>query len=331
MHAHPHGASGSPHRSPASAVAHSHASAALPSDRATRRALVLALLLAAGFGVVEAVGGWIAGSLALLSDAGHMFTDAAALGLALFAHWVARRPPSRRASYGYARAEVLAAFVNALALIGLVVFIVIEAVRRLLAPQPVAGTTVVVIAVAGLLVNLLSAWVLARAHGSFNVRGALLHVLSDLLGSVAAVVAGAVIVTTGWTPIDPILSLAVSMLIVRSTWRLLAESTGVLMEGVPAHLDYEEIGQALTRVEGIAAVHDLHVWHMSSERAALSAHVLVREPAKWPQTLASAQRVLAERFRIDHVTLQPSWHQPPPGKRVIAVTAVAPGEQTSLP
>jgi len=301
-----------------------------PSDRATRRALMLALLLTAGFGVVEAVGGWIAGSLALISDAGHMFTDAAALGLALFAHWIARRPPSHRASYGYARAEVLAAFVNALALMGLVVFIVIEAARRLVAPQPVAGGTVVVIGIAGLVVNLVSAWVLSRAHGSFNVRGALLHVLSDLLGSVAAVVAGAVIVTTGWTPIDPILSLAVAVLIVRSTWRLLAESTGVLMEGVPAHLDYEEIGQALTRVEGIAAVHDLHVWHMSSERAALSAHVLVREPAKWPQTLASAQRVLAERFRIDHVTLQPSWHQAPPGKRVIAVTPVAPGEQTHL-
>ncbi len=310
------------------AHAHAHTHASSPTtDGTARRALLIALVLTASFGVVEAIGGWIAGSLALLSDAGHMFTDAAALGLALFAQWVARRPPSHRASYGYARAEVLAAFVNALALLGLVAFIVIEAVRRLLAPQPVAGATVVVIGIAGLLVNLVSAWVLARAGGSLNVRGALLHVMSDALGSLAAVVAGVVIVVTGWTPIDPMLSLLVSVLIVRSTWRLLAQSTGVLMEGVPAHLDYDEIGRALTRVDGIAAVHDLHVWQVTSERAALSAHVLIREPAKWPQTLAAAQRILAERFRIDHVTLQPDWHQPPAGKRVIALTPITSGEQ----
>jgi cobalt-zinc-cadmium efflux system protein len=330
MHAHRHLEPDAHRESAAAVAAHARVHAQGSSDRAARHALGLALALTGGFGVVEAAGGWLAGSLALLSDAGHMFTDAAALGLALFAHWIARRPPSRRASYGYARAEVLAAFVNALALIGLVVFIVVEAVRRLLAPQPVAGAMVLGIAVAGLLVNLACAGILMRSGGSFNVRGALLHVLSDLLGSLAAVVAGAVIVLTGWTPIDPILSLVVSLLIVRSTWRLLAQSTGVLMEGVPAHLDYEEIGRALTRVAGIAAVHDLHVWHMTSERAALSAHVLVREPAQWPQTLAAAQRVLAERFHIDHVTLQPVWHQAPPGKRVIAVTPVDPDGESRL-
>ncbi|MEP6941889.1 MAG: cation diffusion facilitator family transporter [Betaproteobacteria bacterium] len=334
MHPHHHsGAEAHGHRKADAAIAvraHAHSHTATSPDGAARRALVIALALTASFGVVEAVGGWIAGSLALLADAGHMFTDAAALGLALFAHWVARRPPSHRASYGYARAEVLAAFVNALALLGLVAFIVIEAVHRLLAPQPVAGTTVLVIGTAGLVVNLVSAWVLSRAGGSLNVRGALLHVMSDVLGSLAAVIAGAVIVLAGWTPIDPLLSLVVSVLIVRSTWRLLAQSTGVLMEGVPAHLDYEEIGRALTRVDGIAAVHDLHVWQVTSERAALSAHVLVREPAKWPQTLAAAQRVLAERFRIDHVTLQPDWHQPPAGKRVIALMPIASGGETHL-
>jgi cobalt-zinc-cadmium efflux system protein len=153
----------------------------------------------------------------------------------------------------------------------------------------------------------------------------LLHVLSDLLGSVAAVAAGAVIMFTGWTPIDPILSILVSLLIVRSTWQLLAQSTGVLMEGVPAHLDYEEVGRALTQVAGVSAVHDLHVWQMSSDRAALSAHLLIREPAQWPQTLAAAQRLLAQRFDIDHVTLQPTWHQAPPGKRVIPVLPVSSG------
>jgi len=316
-HAHPHG------RPAASEHAHSHAPP--PRDPAVWKALTWALVLTGGFGIVEAVGGWLAGSLALLSDAGHMFTDTAALGLALFAQWIARRPPSARATYGYARAEVLAAFVNALALLALVVFIVVEAVRRLLVPQPVAGGMVLVIALIGMLVNVVSAWILSRAGGSLNTRSALLHVLSDLLGSVAAVAAGAVIMFTGWTPIDPILSILVSLLIVRSTWQLLAQSTGVLMEGVPAHLDYEEVGRALTQVAGVSAVHDLHVWQMSSDRAALSAHLLIREPAQWPQTLAAAQRLLAQRFDIDHVTLQPTWHQAPPGKRVIPVLPVSSG------
>jgi len=303
--------------------AHAHA----PPARAPAvwKALSWALVFTGGFGVVEAVGGWLAGSLALLSDAGHMFTDTASLGLALFAQWIARRPPSARATYGYARAEVLAAFVNALALLALVVFIVVEAVQRMLAPQPVAGGVVLIIALAGMGVNVASAWILSRAAGSLNTRSALLHVLSDLLGSVAAVIAGGVIMFTGWTPIDPILSIFVSLLIVHSTWRLLVQSTGVLMEGVPAHLDFEEVGRALTQVAGVSAVHDLHVWQMSSDRAALSAHLLIREPAQWPQTLAAAQRLLEERFAIDHVTLQPTWHQAPAGKRIIPVLPVSSG------
>jgi cobalt-zinc-cadmium efflux system protein len=324
MHPHQHSASRAHRHGTADHATHAHAHSHAPraAERGTSRALIWALVLTGGFGVIEAFGGWLAGSLALLSDAGHMFTDTASLGLALLAYWVARRPPSSRATYGYARAEVLAAFVNALALLALVVFIVIEAVRRLLEPQPVAGETVLGIAVVGLLVNLLSAWMLSRAGNSLNTRSALLHVLSDMLGSVAAIVAGAVIVFTGWTPIDPILSLGVSLLIVRSTWSLLAQSTGVLMEGVPAHLDYETVGRALLRVPGVTAVHDLHVWQMTSERAALSAHVLVAEPAQWPQTLAAAQLLLGEQFHIDHVTLQPTWHQVPAGKRVIPVRPV---------
>jgi len=312
------------------AVAHPHSHAPLASGASVQRALTWALIITGAVALVEVAGAWLAGSLALLSDAGHMFTDAASLGLALFAQWIARRPPSRRASYGYARAEVLAAFVNALALLALVVFIAIEAVRRLLEPQPVAGGILLGVAFVGLFANLAAAWILSRAGTSLNARSALLHVLSDLLGSVAAIVAGAVIVFTGWTPIDPILSLAVSLLILRSTWRLLAQSTGVLMEGVPAHLSYDEIGRALTRVPGITAVHDLHVWHMTSERAALSAHVLIREPTEWPQILAAAQRLLAERFAIDHVTLQPDWRTPAPGKRVIPVTPVSTDDKPSV-
>lgn len=279
----------------------------LAREPATLRALGGALALTAGYAVVEAFGGWLAGSLALLSDAGHMATDAAALGLALFAQWVARRPPSPRASYGYARAEVLAAFVNALALLLLVGFIVVEAIRRIATPAPVIGITVLGIASVGLLVNLVTAWVLSRASSSAGARSALLHVLSDALGSVAAIVAGAVILATGWTPIDPLLSLFTAVLILRATWRLLVQTTAVLMEGVPAHLDYTEIGTALTGIPGVSGVHDLHVWQMSTHQAALSAHVTIDSGDAWLSILDAARHMLATRFHIEHVTLQPSW------------------------
>jgi cobalt-zinc-cadmium efflux system protein len=286
-----------------------------------RRALWLALLLTAGFAVVEGIGGWLAGSLALLSDAGHMTTDVAALGLALFANAVGRRPPSLRASYGYGRAEVLAAFVNAIVMLGVVAAIAIEAIRRLLDPTPVAGPMVLGIATAGLLVNIGCAWLLSGNSGSINARGAMIHVLGDLLGSLAAIVAGGVIMATGWMPIDPILSLVVSLLILRSTLALLRQSTGVLMEGVPGHLDYNAIGKALARLPGVSGVHDLHVWNMTAERPALSAHISLTNGVAWPQTLARAQRMLAREFAIEHVTLQPDWPALPTGKRVIPVAA----------
>jgi len=294
---------------------HAHGHGA--ESRATRRALWVALALTGGFAVVEAAGGWLAGSLALISDAGHMVTDAASFVVALIAAAVAARAPSRRASYGYARAEVLAAFVNALAMLALVAWIAVEAVRRLLAPAPVAGSTVIVVALTGLAVNLAVAWMLARGGAGINARGALLHVFGDLLGSVAALVAGLVVYRTGWTPIDPILSLVVALLILRSTLALLRESTGVLMEAVPARLSYDAVGRALAGLPGVTGVHDLHVWHMSAERVALSAHLVLTDGAAWPRALAAAQRMLARDFAIEHVTLQPAWPVPPPAGRVI--------------
>lgn len=278
-----------------------------PPTTATLSALKAGLALTAGFAIVEAIGGWLAGSLALISDAGHMATDSASFVVALIAQYVARRPPSPHASFGYARSEVLAAFVNALGMLALVVWIAVEAVSRLLSPIPVKGTMVMVVAIIGLLVNLFVAWMLSRARGSINARGALLHVFGDILGSVAAIVAGAVIAYTGWTPIDPILSVAVALLILRSTVALLRESGAVLLERVPAHLSYEAIGQALAGLPGVTGVHDLHIWTMSADRPALSAHVNLAEGAQWPATLASAQRLLARDFGIDHVTLQPTW------------------------
>lgn len=291
--------------------AHDHAGHA-HGDNGNRRALAIALALTAGFAVVEAFGGWISGSLALLSDAGHMVTDAGALALALFAATIARRAPTRRASYGYGRAEVLAAFVNAIAMLAIVVAISVEAARRMLDPAPVAGGIVIGVGTAGLAVNLLAAWVLSRASGSLNTRVALLHVLGDLLGSVAAIVAGGVIMATGWTPIDPILSVVVALLILRSTWQLLRQSTGVLMEGVPAHLDYDAIGRSLAALPGVTDVHDLHVWNMTTEGVALSAHLGLASGEAWLATLGAARRMLAGDYGIRHATLQPSWPAPAP-------------------
>jgi len=297
MHAHDHGPQD-----------HGHEHAPRGAQGGARRALIVALALTAGFAVVEAIGGWMAGSLALLSDAGHMITDAAALGLALFADAVSRRPASSRASYGYGRAEVLAAFVNAIAMLAVVALIGIEAIRRLLEPSPVAGGTVTVIAAVGLAVNLVAAWVLSSAGGSsFNTRGALLHVMGDLLGSLAALVAGGVIMATGWMPIDPVLSLAVALLILRSTWQLLKQSTGVLMESVPRHLDFDAIGRSLAALPGVSDVHDLHIWNMSAEEVALSAHLSIARGDDWPALLAQARRVLASDYNIRHATLQPTW------------------------
>jgi cobalt-zinc-cadmium efflux system protein len=306
------------HAAPDPHAHHRHAGA-----RATRRALWAALLLTGAFAAVEALAGYLAGSLALISDAGHMVTDSASFVVALIAAAVASRPPSRRASYGYARAEVLAAFVNALAMLALIVWIAVEAVHRLLAPVPVAGTTVMIVAAVGLAVNLVVAWMLSRGASGINARGALLHVFGDLMGSVAALVAGAVIHRTGWMPIDPILSLVVALLILRSTLALLKESTGVLLEGVPGHVSYEAVGRALAGIPGVTGVHDLHVWQMSAARVALSAHLMLTDGPAWPRILASAQRMLAHDFGIDHVTLQPAWQVPPPSGRVIPVAPAA--------
>jgi len=295
---------------------------AIDASAATTRALWTALILTGGFAGVEAAGGVIAGSLALISDAGHMVTDAASFIVALFAAALAQRPPSRRASYGYARAEVLAAFINAMAMLALVVWIAVEAVQRLLAPAPVAGPTVMIVAAGGMAINIVVAVMLSRAGGNINARGALIHVFGDLLGSVAALVAGAVIYWTGWTPIDPILSIVVALLILRSTLELLRQSTGVLMEHVPAHLSYDAIGDRLAALPGVQGVHDLHVWCMSADRVALSAHLLLADGLAWPATLAAAKRMLALDFGIRHVTLQPTWPLPTPSGRVIPVAAV---------
>jgi cobalt-zinc-cadmium efflux system protein len=269
------------------------------------RTLIGALLLTLGFALVEALAGWWSGSLALLSDAAHMLTDASSLGLAAAAAWLARRPPSLRHSYGLVRAEILAALLNGLTMLVLIGFIVFEAIQRFNAPQPIAGGAVVAVAVVGLFINLGVAWILHHGEQTLNSRAALLHVLGDALGSVAAIAAGAVILATGWTPIDPLLSLFVALLILVSALRLLREVVHVLMEGVPPTIKLDAVGHDLAALPGVLRVHDLHVWTLSSGTLALSAHLEIRDLGAWPDLLASARHALAARHGISHVTLQP--------------------------
>lgn len=291
---------------------HRHAHAL---DPGTQRSLAVALALTAGYALVEVAGGLWANSLALISDAGHMAADAGALLIALVAARLARRPTSARNSYGYGRAEVIGAFINGLTMLAIVVWIAVEAVSRVFHPLPIAGGTVMVVAAIGLAVNLLVLWVLTRGgaghdghgHGNLNTRAAVVHVLGDLLGSVAAIVAGAVVQFTGWTLVDPLLSVLVALLILRSTWRVLVESVGVLMEAVPDGIDYGAVGRELAAIGGVLSVHDLHIWQMSAERRALSAHLLLAEVDAWPRVLKEARAHLLERHGIDHVTLQPEW------------------------
>jgi cobalt-zinc-cadmium efflux system protein len=271
------------------------------------RSLGWAVALTAGYALVELVGGLWSGSLALLADAGHMATDAAALLFALAANIVARRPPSARHSYGLARTEVIAAFVNALAMLAVVVWLFVAAVERLRQPTPVNGASVFVIATIGLVLNLAVAWVLARDRDNVNTRAALLHVLGDLFGSVAAIAAGVIIYFTGFLPIDPLLSMLVGGLILRSTLAVLRETTHVLLDAVPDHIKYQEVGVALARIPGVRSLHDLHVWAMAPGQCALSAHVLIDDLAQWPAILARARALLREDYKIEHVTLQPEW------------------------
>lgn len=277
----------------------------------TGRTLRLAAWLTIGFAAVEALGGWWTGSLALVSDAGHMATDAAALGLGALAAWIARRPPSQRHSYGLGRAEIFAAAINAGGMLVLVAILAYESVLRLERPAEVNGGAAAGIAFVGLVLNIVVLKWLAPHRHDLNARAARLHVLGDLLGSVAALASGALIALTGWTRADPIASLAICALIAVSSVRLLREGLHALMEGVPHGLSVAAVGREMARVEGVVSVHDLHVWALSGSRSALSAHVVVREMRHWDRMLRELQTRLHESFGIDHITLQPEPQQQP--------------------
>ena len=271
---------------------------------ASTRQLGLALALTGTFLVVEAAYAFISGSLALLSDAGHMLTDAAALALSLLAVKAGERPADRRRTFGYRRTEILAAALNAAALLAVGGYILYEAVQRLREPVAVQTTPMLVVAVLGLIVNLLSARILAGGQeGSLNVRSAYLEVLSDLLGSAAVIVGAVLIMFTGWTWVDPLLGAGIGLWVIPRTWRLLSESVNVLLEGAPAGLDLDTLRAELSALPGVTEVHDLHVWSITSGEHSLTVHLVSSSTAGNAELLAAAQEV-AGRHGIEHVTVQ---------------------------
>lgn len=284
-----------------SAAGHSH----VPKNE---RKIAIAAILTGGFMLAEVVGGVLSGSLALIADAGHMLTDFASLILAWLAFRLARRPADWRLTYGFDRFSVLAALVNGLSLFGIAIWITWEAITRLLAdhPQEVLGGLMLWVAVGGLLVNLLSFWVLTRGEGdNLNVRAAALHVAGDLLGSIAALVAALVIITTGWTPIDPLLSVLVVLIILRSAWAVVKESGHILLEGAPRGFDRRAVSAALSRdVAGVLHVDHMHAWSVTQERPMVTLEVTAAPGSDVLAVKRRVKEVLRDRFGIDHSTVE---------------------------
>lgn len=285
---------------------HNHTQQGPATRRHLPRRLVAVVGLTAGYMVVETLGGWLTGSLALLSDAGHMLADVAALSLALLADQFARRPAGPRNTYGFYRAEILAAFLNGVALVAVAVWILIEASARLRHPTPVVVGPMLVVAGGGLAVNLGAAAILVGGRANLNVRGAFLHVAADAFGSISAMAAGVAIVLTGRTEADGIASVVIACLILAAALGLVRASAHILLEGAPPHIDTEMVARELLAHPGVRAVHDLHVWTLTSGFDALSGHLVVDPQlfGKQQMLLPAIERRLRERFGIEHTTLQ---------------------------
>ncbi|UCI09179.1 cation diffusion facilitator family transporter [Mesorhizobium sp. B1-1-8] len=289
---------------------HSHGAGDVHGSTDKGRVLIAACLTA-GFMVAEALGGLLTGSLALLADAGHMLADAIALGLAWYAFHLAGRPATGRLTYGFGRVKTLVAYTNGIAIFIIALWIVYEAWGRLISPAPVLGGPMLVVAVAGLLVNIASFFVL---HGgdreSLNMRGAMLHVLGDLLGSAAAIAAAIVILATGWTPIDPILSVLVALLILSTAWSLMRAAAHVLLEGVPASLDRDMIAKDLEgAIKGVREVHHMHVWSLDGTSNMATLHACLNEGADAYAAVSAIKKRLAAKHGIDHATVEPEFGQ----------------------
>ena len=271
----------------------------------SKKRLRIVLLLTAVFMVVEFVGGWLSNSLALMADAAHMLTDVAAIGLSLFVLWFSRRAVSVAKTYGYLRLEILAALLNGAALIVISLLIFWQAWQRLRVPELIEGPLMLAVAMAGLLVNIIAALTLhGSAEHNLNVRGAYLHVLGDLLGSVGAIAAAIVIMTTGWLPADALISGFVGLLILIASWKLVRESVDVLLEAVPPHIELAAVRRAIDEIPGVLEVHDLHVWTLTSGFLAMSGHAVVRSPEHNQRVLAEIHNRMRSSFGISHITVQ---------------------------
>jgi cobalt-zinc-cadmium efflux system protein len=267
--------------------------------------LKIALGLTFVYMIAEAVGGFLTNSLALLADAGHMLTDVAAMTLTLFAFWFAARPATPKKTYGYYRMEILAAFVNGVALVLLSLWVIYEAIERWQSPPEIKGAQLLLIAFGGLVVNLIAAWLLHSGHKhDLNMRGAFLHVVGDLLGSVAVIVAGVLIVTSGWMWADAAGSILISLIIIVGAWRLILDSVNVLLEGTPRHIDLASVENAITGTDGVLGIHDLHIWTISSGIHALSVHISHDETVVHSDLLSVVRQRLHDGFGIDHLTIQ---------------------------
>ena len=286
-------------------MSHNHQHDHSHGKNASLKILFIAIIIIFAYAIVEAVTGWFSGSLALLGDAGHMLSDTFALMIAAFAAWIAKKPPSKTHSFGMGRAEVVAALFSSILLLLISAAVIVEAVQRLHEPVNVKPGPVMLVAFLGMIINIVVAFILAKSERTLNMRAALLHVLSDLLGSFAALIAGAVIYTTHWVPIDPILSILIGVLIAVSSLRILKETLRILMEGVPVHINIESVAEKIKATRGVLNTHDLHIWTLSSGSIALSAHVDIHEISEWPSILDSLTKLLDESFQIQHITLQP--------------------------
>jgi cobalt-zinc-cadmium efflux system protein len=270
-----------------------------------RKRLVGVLALTFTFMLLEFLGGWIANSLALMADAGHMLSDVAALGLSIFALWFARRPATPAKTYGYLRIEILAALANGVTLVLIAIAILWQAYARFRVPQPVDGPLMLGVAAAGLIVNIVAAVLLHASSGhSLNIRAAYLHVLGDLLGSVGAIAAAVIILVSGWYPADPIMSCLVAVLILVGSWRLVRESVDVLLEAVPPGIDFDALRRAIAEIPGVEEVHDLHVWTLTSGYLAMSGHAIITDPGDHKRILQQVHSRMHEDFGINHVTMQ---------------------------
>ena len=284
--------------------AEAHCTYRAPLNSDTRRRLLLAFAITLVVMVVELVGSWWSGSLALLADAGHMLADAAALAVALFAAWIAQRPATAQRSFGFMRLEVFAALVNGAVLIVIAIGIAVEAWRRLHAPPAVNGALLIGVAAVGLLANVAAVAILHRGHQhSLNQRGAYLHVMGDLLGSIGALAAGAIVLAFGWTPADPLISVLIGALILVSAWRLVKESTDVLLEATPRHIALSDVHERIVSVPGVDSVHDLHLWTVTSGVVAMSGHLVVKNPTDNQPVLQEVQGRM-RALGIQHVTVQ---------------------------